>query len=418
MGRVDRERLTRLLGDPELTWVLDRIRRRIELGQPAHGTIARRPATPAERDAVARLLGRPPRTARSLSVSLDELDALLRRSGVHEGGLAEAVVTLTGPVTVRADRAANEERAWADAFTRIEGAGARSAELAAWIDRIRASGVVKRMAGGSPATGRELLDALASVVGALPTSGGESLSAFAARVTGRAHALDDGVPLGTLALGAARALASLEPPGPDEPAAEARREAWAAVGVLCDELSSTVLTLALPGDASATGRVLAAAAVSSEPVWLTLRQLVRAPPQWHGIDTALVVENPSLVSLAAEALGARCPPIVCTNGQPRAAAMVLLRSLVAAGVRLRHHGDFDWGGLTIGNLLHRRLPVEPWQFDRDAYLRAVATHPHAAPLTGSPTSASWDSGLAEAMCDAGRRIEEELVAGDLLETLV
>ncbi|MGO9958283.1 MAG: TIGR02679 domain-containing protein [Solirubrobacteraceae bacterium] len=38
----------------------------------------------------------------------------------------------------------------------------------------------------------------------------------------------------------------LEPPGPDESAAEARREAWSAVGVSCDELSSTPLTLGLP----------------------------------------------------------------------------------------------------------------------------------------------------------------------------
>lgn len=86
------------------------------------------------------------------------------------------------------------------------------------------------------------------------------------------------------------------------------------------------------------------------------------------------------------------------------------------GVRLRHHGDFDWGGLRIGNVLHRRLPVEPWRYDREAYLRAVAMHPHAAPLTGSPTSASWDHELAESMRDAGRRIEEELVVTDLLET--
>lgn len=187
--------------------------------------------------------------------------------------------------------------------------------------------------------------------------------------------------------------------------------------MLCDELSSTVLTLALPGDASATGRVLAAAGGSSEPVWLTLRQLVRTPAQWHGIDTVLVVENPSVVAFAADTLGPRCPPIVCTNGQPRAAAMVLLRSLAAAGVRLRHHGDFDRGGLTIGNFLHRRLPVEPWQFDRNSYVRAVSAHPHAAPLSGSPTSASWDPGLAQAMRETGRQIEEELVAGDPLAAL-
>lgn len=417
MGRVDRERLNRLLGDPDLAWILDRVRRRIELGQPMHGTIARRSATSAERDAIARLLGRPPRTARGVSLSLDELDALLRRSGIHSDGLAGAVVTLTGPITIRADRVAEEAHAWADAFTRVESACVGRPELAAWIGRMRSSGIVKRLANGSAAVGGELLDALASVVAALPTSGGESLGAFSARVIGRAHALDEGSPLGTLALGAARALAGLEPPGPDESAAEARREAWAAVGVLCDELSSIVLTLGLPGDASPTGRMLAAARAGGEPVWLTLRQLVRAPPRWHGIDSVLVVENPSVVSLAADSFSGRCPPIVCTNGQPRAATMVLLRSLAAAANRLHHHGDFDWGGVGIGNLLHRRLPVEPWQFDRVAYLRAVAMHPHAGPLTGSATSASWDSGLADAMCEAGRRIEEELVAKELLDTL-
>jgi uncharacterized protein (TIGR02679 family) len=365
------------------------------------------------------VFGRPPRAAHGLSVPLGELDALLRRSGVHSGGLAEAVITLTGPVTIRADADADDARKWAAAFARIEAASAGRPKLAEWIDRVQATGAVKRLAGGSPDTARELFDAVVSVVAALPASRGESLSAFAARVTGRAHALDDGSPLGTLALGAARTLTGLEPPGSGESPAEARREAWAAVGVLCDELSSTVLTLALPGDGSPTGQVLTAAGAGGEPVWLTLRQLVRSPPQWElvGVGCVLIVENPSVVALAADTRAAHRTPIVCTNGQPRAAAMVLLRSLAAAGVRLLHHGDFDWGGLTIGNLLHRRLPVTPWRFDRDAYLRAVAAHPHAAPLTGSPTSASWDPALANAMRGAGRRIEEELVAEELLGEL-
>jgi len=419
VGRVDRERLNRLLGVPELAWVLERVRRRIELGRPPSGTVTRRSATPAERDAMARLLGRPPRAARGLSVSLGELDALLRRSGIHDGGLAEAVVELTGPVTVRADATADQQRAWGDAFARLQAVADGRPELAAWLHRLRAGGVVKRLAGGSPAAGRELLDAVAAAVAALPARG-ESLSAFAARVTGRAHALDDSSPLGTLTVSAARALAGLDVPGPEESAAEVRRESWAAVGVLCDELSSTVLTVGLCGESSATGRLLAAAAAGHEPVWLTLRQLVRGPPHWRELDmpSVLVVENPSVVTFAADAFGQRCPPIVCTNGQPRAATMVLLRSLARAGVHLRHHGDFDWGGLTIGNVLHRRLPIEPWRFDRDAYLRAVASHPHAAPLTGAPVTACWDRSLGEAMRERGRRIEEELVTRDLLHTLI
>jgi uncharacterized protein (TIGR02679 family) len=392
----------------------------MERAQSLEGSVTRQTATPAERDAVARLFGRPSRAARGVSVSLDELDGLLRRSGIHTGGLAEAVVELTGQVVVVADVTAAEARGWADAFARASAACSGRPALEQWLERVRASGVAKRLAGGSFGTGRELLDGVAAVVAALPVSPGESLGAFAARVCGRAHALDEGSQLGTLALGAARALAGLEPPGPDESAAEARREAWAAVGVLCDELSSTVLTLGLPGDRSATGRVLAAAFECREPVWLTLRQLVRTPVHWRARDvrSVLVVENPSVLALAADSLGPRVTALVCTNGQPRAATMVLLRALAAADVELRHHGDFDWSGITIGNLLHRRLPIKPWQFDRESYLHAIRNHPQTARLTSPPVTPSWDPGLESAMRKEGRQVEEELVASELLEQLV
>ncbi|MGW6204414.1 TIGR02679 domain-containing protein [Streptomyces sp. NPDC055089] len=62
-----------------------------------------------------------------------------------------------------------------------------------------------------------------------------SLPAFAARVLGWAHALDDGTPLATLTLSGAPALTGFH----DGQGAEWRREAWASVGLLRDELSST-----------------------------------------------------------------------------------------------------------------------------------------------------------------------------------
>jgi uncharacterized protein (TIGR02679 family) len=415
VGHVDHDRLTRLLGTPELEWVLHRARRRMERGQPLDGTVTQSTATTAQRDAVARLLGRRLRVARGLSVPLGEIDAVLRRAGVHDGGLAGAVITLTGPVTVRADAASAEALAWATAFAPVETAVVGRAEIADWLAHVRSTGLVKRLASGSPATGAELLAGLSLVVAALPCEPVQSLPAFAARVLGRAHALDDGAPLGTLALGAARALAGLAPPEPGESSSEARREAWAAVGVLCDELSSAVLTLGLAGDRSAgSGMLTAAAAAAGEPVWLTLRQLVRTPPAWEGVARVLIVENPSVVALAADQLGPRCPPLVSTHGQPRAAAMVLLRSLAGAGVQLRHHGDFDWPGITIGNLLHRRLSVEPWRFDAEAYRDAARIHVHTAKLAGAPVVASWDHELTQTMAATGRQIEQELVAQDLL----
>jgi uncharacterized protein (TIGR02679 family) len=412
----DEERLRRLLGDPHLAWLVRRARRRIELGKPLEGSVTLAEPTAAERQAVHRLLGRPPRQGRSLSVSFDAIGELLRRSGACTEGLAAAVVRLSGPVTVREDAT----EAWREAFTELEAvvATARRPELVDWLDELHRSGLVKRLQ-PDPQRARTLLGRLGSVVSALPADG-EPLGRFAARHVGSAHALDHGRPLATLALGAARALAGLPPPRAGESPAESRREAWAAVGLLRGELSSVVLSLGLPGDgASVAGRTLAVATDRGEPVALTLRQLARDPPTW---DRSLrrtrvwVCENPVVLALAADRLGPRCPPLVCTSGQPGAAVMTLLRGLAAAGANLVHHGDFDWGGIRIGNVLHARLPVAPWRFDASAYERAVAGHPGPR-LRGAPVGAAWDAEVSAAMQRAGRVVEEEAVVDELLDDL-
>lgn len=423
MGDVDRERLTRLLGDPALDWVLARVRRRLELGQPLDSTATLSQASAAQRDAIERLLGRRPRTGRALTVSLGDLDRLLRRAGLHPDGLAAAVVLLTGPVAVRADARAAERDAWERAFSGLVKLIERRPELSAWLERTRSTGVVKRLE-PDPSRARELLERVATVIDSLPAMG-EPLGTFAARVAGGAHAMDDGEPLGALTLGAARTLAGIAPPGPDESPAENRRETWAAIGLLCDELSNVVLTFGLPVDEeTGIGRMLAVSKSSEQPVWVTLRQLVRDPPRWAsraesslaGLDVH-ICENPAIVALAADRFGSGCPPLVCVNGQPSAATILLLRSLVAAGARLHHHGDFDWGGVRIANVLHARLPVSPWQFDRHSYERAAEAHVDSLPLIGEPVSTRWDPGLVGAMRRVGRRIEEELVADELLGSL-
>jgi uncharacterized protein (TIGR02679 family) len=355
---TDLDRLRRLLGDPELQWLLTRVRRRLELGRPLEGSVTLADASPAQRRAAQRLLGRRPRAGHALSVPLDVVDEILRRSRVCPDGLVAAVIALTGPVVVRAEAHAADRLAWECAFAplaelvsrRVEVGTDGCGELSSWLEWLRGSGVVKRLE-SEPAAARALLERLATVLAALPADG-EPLGRFAARLAGGAHALDDGDPLATLALGAARALAGLQSPGPEESRTEARREAWAAVGLLCDELSSVVLTLGLPGDEeTGSGRILGMARESGQPLWLTLRQLVRDPPGWAAASggrlsgqTVYICENPVIVALAADRLGAECLPLVCTSGQPGAATMLLLRALVATGARLAHHGDFTGAG--------------------------------------------------------------------------
>ena len=83
---ADVERLRRLLGDPELQWLLARVRRRLELGQPLEGTVTLADASAAQRRAAQRLLGRRPRAGRALNVSLGAVDELVRRSRAGPGG--------------------------------------------------------------------------------------------------------------------------------------------------------------------------------------------------------------------------------------------------------------------------------------------------------------------------------------------
>jgi uncharacterized protein (TIGR02679 family) len=404
---VDRDRLARLLGGPDLAWLVDRVRRRMAREEPLTNPVTLTDPTPAQRAAVERLLGRGPGAGRSLSVRLDAVDAVLRRSGVSPGGLGAAVTALTGPVARVADVREREEQAWRDAYEPLEALIRTSRPgLADWADRLRRDGLVRRLA-RTPHKANRLLGDTAEVLRRLPADPGLSLPAFAAATVGDAHALDDGTPLATLVLFGARALTGF----PDGSGAEWRREAWASAGLLKDALSATVLTLGLRGTPA-----LDWAADEGEPAVLTLRQLTRHPPR-TAPPVVRVCENPAVLATAADTLGVACPPLVCLQGQPSAAALILLRHLHAQGTTLRYHGDFDWGGLRIASALLRRVPWHPWRYTAADYRAAVAAAPLAPPLTGTQTTAAWDPDLPAALTELGVRIEEETVLDDVLADL-
>jgi uncharacterized protein (TIGR02679 family) len=420
----DLRRLHRLLGGESTGWLVQRARDRLEAGRPLIGTVTLVGATVEQRRAIERLTGRPARSGTSLSVSLPEVDRVLRESGAAPGGLAEAVALLTGPL-----RDLNRDRtdiasAWAAAFAPIDDAVAARAELAAWRAWLGATGVVRRLA-PSPDLALALLGQVAAVLRRLP-SPGIPIGRLAAECCGDAHALDDGRPAGTLALSAVRALAGL--PFAAEVGAESRRTDWASAGVHLDELSSLVLCLGLPGDArTPLGRALALQREAGEPAVLTLRQL-RCHNGALPTRSVWICENPVVIAAAADELGSRCPPLVCVGGRPSAAGWRLLDLLAAGDPGFRYHGDFDWGGIRIASAVRQRAVQsgshwQPWRYDQDSY-EAVATailaaHDAAPPprLTGDPALTPWDPGLAGAMAYHDVRVEEELFLDILLADL-
>ncbi|MFO7689023.1 MAG: TIGR02679 domain-containing protein, partial [Cryobacterium sp.] len=364
----DLELLRRLLGTPDLAWLLARMRTRLESTGRLSGTVTKPNATAGERAAVARLFDRSVRAGQTASVSLDALDDTLRGSGAWPQGLAAAVIALTGEVVDPQSRAA-ERDAWqaaADTLRRLQ-----HPELDGWADGLIRSGALRRAA-PLATDAKALALRLVAVSRALP-AGGQSLGAFAAATLGDRHALDDDTTLGALAvslaatLGAPTTLTGTSAPAPAAGAAAAaddavpaavdavpaaphavdapgsarwRRDAWASVGVMLDELSATVLVLGLPGgDASPTARALNALAATGQPVVLTLRQL-QADALGAIPAEVFVCQSPELIAAAADQLGAHCAPVVCLNGHAGAATLQLLQALRAGGAQLRYHGDF------------------------------------------------------------------------------
>jgi len=130
--------------DQDETVLLRRARDRLETGRPLTGTVTLLSATPEQRRAVERLTGRPARSGESLSVSLAEVDRILRDSGVAPGGLSEAVTRLSSPLRDRSRERADLAAAWSAAFAPLDEAVAGRAELAPWRGWLDATGQAGR----------------------------------------------------------------------------------------------------------------------------------------------------------------------------------------------------------------------------------------------------------------------------------
>jgi uncharacterized protein (TIGR02679 family) len=408
---IDEARLRDVLGAAGLARLVSRLRTRLERGRPLAGTLVLPGASEGEREAVGRLLGRAASRGASVSVSLVEVEALLRAAGICER-LSEAVAVLTGPVANRRDEERSLEAQWTSVFEEAGRDLDSRAAVRGWLEEVRATGIVRRLAAQDPDRGRALLVAAREVARRLPASG-MPLAELAALCAGDGHALDMGEPLGTICLRLALALG-----GATADPAQGRRDAWASVGILCDELSAPVLLLNVRGaGAGPADTALRVHADAGEPYRLSVRQLLRGPPRLDPgtcrARTVFVCENPTVLAAAANRLGARAAPLVCVEGQPRTAARLLLQALRGAGLDLAYHGDFDWGGLRIGNVVVGRLGARPWRFGADDYLSA----PGGARLGGAQVAACWDGRLGDAMARRGAAVHEEAVIDALLADL-
>lgn len=420
-------RLQRLLGGTELTAVRERLRRhfeRVESGTASATTVRLDDLDPAAHSALCQLTGQRSRLARSMTLDITELDEQLRSAGLATS-LRNALEQLEGPIVAKTKLRRELQNQWT-ALTRSISGGLL---LRAWLDEPAALTLLKRLE-RDPARAAPLLAAADAVLQRLPASG-LTRSQLAAETLGDAHALDAGRPVATLVLaiwrhherttelsrddGQGDEALSDDKHRADNNRDERQRDIWARAGVLVNELARPVLFLNLPSvsDGNCTW-------TTGEPGYLSLRQLLRRPLQWPVAGQKIFVcENPNVIAIAADRLGANCSPLVCTDGMPAAAQRILLDQLANAGACLCYHGDYDWPGIGICNHVMRTWRATPWRFGAGDYREAVAKTPRRPRDLGTDmVTAVWDSDLAPVMQEQGLVIAEEAVVEALLVDLV
>jgi uncharacterized protein (TIGR02679 family) len=409
MSRSIDERLQRLLGGNHLAELRKRLRRhyeRADLDVP-QAIIRLGEVSPREYETLASLMGRPTRHASSIQVDVAAIDAALSRVDIAPT-LKDALECLDGPIVHVATARAETLSRWASVVQQ-----ARHPGLARLLQSAKGLGLLKRLAKRNPDVADRVREHADAVLHRLPVEG-LPRAQIAAEILGDAHALDAGQPIATLVLAVLRQTGptSREASELDLLDEERDRTAWARAGVMVNELARPALFLNLCMQDGARF-----AAKPGEPAYASLRVLLRSQLALEVIGhTVYVCENPNLVAIAADRLGPRCAPLVCTDGMPAAAQRTLLAHLANAGANLVYHGDFDWPGVRIANFVIRTFGATPWRFSAEDYAAAIARSP-GQNLTGTPIPAAWDTSLAPAMQARDIAIPEEAVSTTLLGDL-
>jgi len=405
-------RLCALFEQPGLRWIIARLRERMSRGRPLSGLIANGQPTSDERRALDDLLGRRSTVGNTLSLNLAMLEETLRSAGMA-ACLEDAVVACHGPVENQRAQSERQQDEWETLFNAARSRCAAQPRLVGWVDALARDGTLKRVSRGNIATAANLMASALMIISRTP-SPDVLLASLAAECAGDSHALDRGQPLATLCL---RAIAILH--GIDgQRSANARRVAWAAVGVVIDDLSAPVLIFNLRAAVgSAMGKLLDLHRQEGQPAFLTYRQLQSSnmlEPLNPAMRTIFICENPSIVSAAAREIGAACRPLVCTNGQPASTVHLLLSQLRRAGAELRCHADFDWAGLRIVDHLVREHAAIPWRMNVEEYRAASGM----VFLESESFSASWSPELSDAIRTRGKAVFEEQIIRSLLKDLI
>ena len=272
---------------------------------------------------------------------------------------------------------------------------------------LKRAGWIARLASSSDPDG--LIRAAFRVLARLPTKGARiDRRRLASDVTGDPHALDEGTPLGSLV------IALLVTSGRVPPRRRARA-AWAAVDVLCDDITGGLVAI---GIAPRDWVVPTGCAVTLPP--RTLEHCSWPAPR-RALEWIFVTENPSVAAAAADA-AAKTPDlhVLCTAGTPSHREVAAIAKLAAVGWRVAARADFDEAGLRHVHAILSDVPdAAPWRMSRADYEASLTSNSDVIPLAvANVIDTPWDPTLAVAMRERGVAAYEETLLPELLGDLV
>jgi uncharacterized protein (TIGR02679 family) len=376
------------------------------------GSVGLNAPTDAERRVVIGITGNyRPQAVQRLTIGLAALDTALRQR--YGTGLYDTLVMLGGPLRDRPAQREAERRGRTEAIAAAESMLAGQAWFSSWWSALESDGTITRLL--RRGDGRLLANAVRTLERLERRAPGDPipLPVLAEQVTGDTKALLPGGPLATLVL---RALATRAGQVAVPRGRAGQRALWEMHGAIADDLASQVLVLNLAcRGGSLAARWLTEARHCGIPFRLTLQQQAAGDVLPVASDI-FICENPAVLRVAASGLGARCPPLVCTEGIPSAACHKLLDAAVAQGARLHWRADFDWTGLRIVGSAIASHGAQPWRMAVADYRLALGAG-ESTPLVGHPAASPWDPELANLMTGHGRAVMEERLIAMLLTDL-
>lgn len=112
---------------------------------------------------------------------------------------------------------------------------------------------------------------------------------------------------------------------------------------------------------------------NSEEYLVTLSNLSKIVKADSDNKKVFIVENQMVFSYLCECFKNRNISILCTSGQLKTAALILIDMLCEAGCKIYYSGDFDPEGIEIAEkLIQRDKNIVPWCFLKEDYRRTIS----------------------------------------------